>query len=210
MALVRDELCAVAPGKGIFAPTASFQNPRTIEAAKLMVAAVQRLIADLKRGGFDFGELARSPRAGRTDPTSIARAVVRLNASYTHDAVEAIRGAHDDDPVEAVIFTAVATENTRHLAPAAFDAVDAVVPDALRRPVSALATANSLNVPYETLRRMFARMVRAGRLARVKEGFIVPEETQRRIENEETLRLRYMLLVRFLADLQFIGMPMPA
>lgn len=209
LALVRDGLCAMVPGKGIFAPTETFRQPRNVEGAKMVFSAAQRLVADLKRAGFDFTEIARAPRAGQTDPTAIVRAVVRADGVYVLDVIEAKRPFHDDDPVEAVIFTAVATENTRHLPQAEFSTADAVAPDTLRRPVSALAMATSLNIPYETLRRMFARMVRAGRLARVKDGFIVPEEAQRRIENEDVLRQRYALLVRFLADLQFIGMPMP-
>jgi len=207
--LERDGLCVRVPGKGIFVPTASFQQPSNIEGVRQMIAAVQRLIADLKRLGFDFADLARSPRIGQSDPSSIARAVVRLNASYTLDVVEMLRAAHDDDPVEAVIFTAIVTENTRHLPTADFAAPDALVPDALRRPVSALAASASLNIPYETLRRMFARMVRAGRLARVKDGFIVPQSAQRRAEDDDVLRLRHARLLRFLADLQYIGMPMP-
>ncbi len=84
------------------------------------------------------------------------------------------------------------------------------MPDALRRPVSVLAASASLNIPYETLRRMFARMVRSGRLVRVKDGFIVPQAAQRRIETDDVLRRRHARLVRFLADLQYIGMAMPA
>ncbi len=208
--LERDGLCVRVPGKGIFVPTRIFRHPDHVEGTKLVIAAVQRLIADLKRAGFDFSQFARSPRAGLADPTPIARAVVRLDAGYTLDVIAIIRAPHDDDPVEAVIFTAIATENTRHLSPADHAAADAPAPDALRRPVSVLAVATSLNIPYETLRRMFARMVRSGRLARVKDGFIVPQAAQRRIETDDVLRRRHARLVRFLADLQYTGMAMPA
>ncbi len=197
------------PGKGIFAPTATFQEPRIVEAAKAMVSFVQRLIADLKRREFDFAEIGRQPRAGAKDVASIMRTVVRLNASNTADLVALMRPPHDDDPIEAMVFMAIATENTRHLAPCDFATLDAVAPDATRRPVSINAIANSLKIPYETLRRMFNRMAKAGHVARVKDGFIVPAEIQFALETEDLLGRRYALLLRFLADLQYVGMPMP-
>ncbi|MET0274327.1 MAG: hypothetical protein ABW360_15170 [Phenylobacterium sp.] len=59
----------------------------------------------------------------------------------------------------------------------AFAKSDAVPPDTLRRPVSMNALANSLGLPFETVRRRVNAMVPTGWCRIVEEGVIVPAET---------------------------------
>lgn len=204
--LVRDGICVAIPGKGIFTPTTT--HKRFIEATKAMFAAVQRVVAELGRCGCDFDQVRRGPRQPQHDLSEIVRAVIRIDADYTLDVVEMIRPSHDDDTVAAVVFTAVLAENTRHVSALDYAMVEDVAPDHLRRPVSILAASTSLNIPYATARRLLVRMAKAGRLVRVRDGYIVPAAVHRELEDSPVLQARYARLMKFVADLHAVGMPL--
>jgi DNA-binding Lrp family transcriptional regulator len=68
-----------------------------------------------------------------------------------------------------------------------FTALEDVPPDNVRRPISVLAVANGLGIPYETVRRHVSRLVKAGRCVRVKGGVLAPAAGMRRPETDAAI-----------------------
>jgi DNA-binding IclR family transcriptional regulator len=207
--LVREGICIAVPKLGVLTPTATFRRDTHVAASRAMVAAMQKLIADLHRAGVDFAMIGRAERVWAKDLTEVARAFLRLDADYMIDVLQDVRGLHEDDPVAGVVFTAVLTENMRHPGVGDYGALETVMPDPLRRPVSTLGAATSLNIPYETVRRMLARMAKADKLKRMKDGYIVPAQVEAELLGADYLRRRLQRLSIFLKDLWSIGVPMP-
>ncbi|WP_269714733.1 hypothetical protein [Caulobacter sp. NIBR2454] len=96
---------------------------------------------------------------------------------YVRDIVLISRG--DGDLIETIVFTAALDAN---MAPVDRDpdlgviygGAEASAPDELRRPVSINAVAQSLGLPFETVRRRFVDLVRHGACVAVPGGLIVP------------------------------------
>ena len=101
------------------------------------------------------------------------------------------------------MFTAIRAANVRHVttAPAA---VRGILPDSDRRPVSMMQIANSMGMPYETVRRHARKLVGERKLVRVdRQGLIAPESAFRQMTvDAETVR---QLVLGFLADLRAAG-----
>ncbi len=117
------------------------------------------------------------------DPAS-DRYLVRLSTDYFLRMVSDLGHLFDGDLVLAVVFLAVNQSSVSYLALGrevkAFEG-DGVVPDDLRRPVTTLSIANSLNLPRETVRRHVNRLVEHGYCVRVSGSrVIIPAEVFRR------------------------------
>lgn len=107
--------------------------------------------------------------------TAGARAAVRLGADYVLRSLQMLSELADGELLPALISLAIVQANVAHLEQdPAFREVDQLPPDSARRPVSILALANGLGLPYETTRRHVEKMIASGRCARVKGGVIVP------------------------------------
>lgn len=96
--------------------------------------------------------------------------LVRLSNDYILRVICDLARLFDGDIVLGIVFIAVNQANTSHLLlakiPSAFQG-DGVVPQALRRPASALAVAASLGLPRETVRRHIGKLVERGDCVRV-------------------------------------------
>jgi DNA-binding Lrp family transcriptional regulator len=80
-----------------------------------------------------------------------------------------------------------------------------IPPDELRRPISISATAASLRLPYETVRRRIARLAERGVCEVTRDGVMVPSAA---VNNAAYLWLataRYERLKRFYGDLKALG-----
>lgn len=105
------------------------------------------------------------------------RLVNRLAAPCILDA--AMVGRLDREFVDALILLAIVQANVAPLLrdrdlQRAYASYDEPPPDELRRPVSVNAIAQSLRLPYETVRRRIARLARAGACEIGDHGVIVP------------------------------------
>lgn len=112
------------------------------------------------------------------------RYLARLSTDYFLRMVSDLSGLFGGDLVLAVVFLAVNQSSVSYLALGrevkVFDG-DGVVPDDLRRPVTTLSIANSLNLPRETVRRHVNRLVDQGYCLRVSGSrVIIPAEVFRR------------------------------
>lgn len=109
--------------------------------------------------------------------TSMSAAVLRASAGLILDQVRLGRGPLDF--TDALILMAVTQANVEPILrdPAlnrAFAAYDRPPPDDLRRPISVNAVAQSLGVPFETVRRRVTRLSRVGVYRITPAGVIVP------------------------------------
>lgn len=114
----------------------------------------------------------RSPEAFAT-----ARAASRASTEYVLRSLVLLGGLTDGDLLTGLISAAIVQGNVAHLERgphAAYASVEDIPPDTERRPVSAMAVAASLRLPYETVRRHIARMVREGLCVRRSGGVVVP------------------------------------
>jgi DNA-binding Lrp family transcriptional regulator len=101
----------------------------------------------------------------------------RLAVAFLLDLIAISRGNSDllDSLLIATIIQAnVEAISRRPEVHAAFAQSDALPPDEMRRPVSVSALANSLKLPFETVRRRVSRLVRQGTYTQVDGGLIVP------------------------------------
>jgi hypothetical protein len=107
------------------------------------------------------------------------RLSVRLSTEYLLRSVRLMVDFVGGDLVTAVVFLAIVSANASHLnadgpdGPQHADLAD-LPPDEARKPVSVLALAGSLGLPYETTRRHVAKLLKSGQCMRVPGGLIVP------------------------------------
>lgn len=146
-------------------------------------------------------------------PTANAvRVAGRLTVAFLLDFAEIGRG--DRTLVDAVLMLAMVQAN---IAPVlretdlqrAYAAYSAPVPDGLRRPTSVSSLANSLRLPYETVRRRVADMARRGLCVVTPAGAYVPQEVLSRPEHMAGAFRTYDLLRTFYYELYDLGVMPP-
>jgi biotin operon repressor len=108
------------------------------------------------------------------------------------------------DFVRAIIVMTIVQANQQHMGrdPARIDGFDGGLPDDRLRPISALAIANSLGVPRETVRRHIHRLVEAGVCRRVTGGYIIPETVLNGAEQQAQLAETFQHLRTFVSALR--------
>jgi hypothetical protein len=131
---------------------------------------------------------------------AVGRIASRLTTEFFLRTAHLISGLSGGDLMEGLILRAIIVGNISHVDhdpknPGRFASVDDIPPDELRRPMSVLAIANSLGLPYETTRRYANRLVKEGQCVRVKGGLIAraadhqtPQDTQGILANMANLR----------------------
>lgn len=120
---------------------------------------------------------ALSAISAADEQTGRLRLTSRLTAAYLLDTIAIVRGEGHllDTLLASAIIQANVAEIVQHAdLQLAFAESDALPPDDMRRPVSVNALASSLNVPFETVRRRVAGLVRDGYCVAVEGGVIVP------------------------------------
>jgi hypothetical protein len=162
-------------------------------------------------GDVSSGPVEESPvpYAGPQAPANV-RAVVRVGTEFFTRSIDSLAKFIGDDLIKALVYNAVWTANVKHITTSAanteFGGMDALPPDDQRRPVSVLAVANSLRIPYETVRRTAQAMIKSGVCERVgNKGLIVPSRIHDQQNAREAVRSSLPSLLRFLADLKRAG-----
>jgi hypothetical protein len=108
---------------------------------------------------------------------AVARIAARLTGEFFFRTATLIVEASDGDLMAGLIHRAIIMANTSHFdrdpsKPSQYASLDDPIPDELRRPISVLAVANSLGLPYETTRRCVNKLVKTGRCVRRKGGVV--------------------------------------
>jgi hypothetical protein len=128
--------------------------------------------------GWPFAEdQPRLPAEGARMTTSMSAAVLRASSGLILDQMRLGRGPLDF--TDALILMAVTQANVEPVLRdaalnRAFAAYDRPPPDDLRRPISVNAVAQSLGIPFETVRRRVTRLSRIGVYRSTPAGVIVP------------------------------------
>jgi len=141
-------------------------------------------------------------------PASLLGEEIRACLAYLRDTIEITRGDHD--LLDAWILTAALDANmapvTRDPAlMAAYGNAAESTPDELRRPVSVNAIAQSLALPFETVRRRVARLARAGLCVVGPQGVVVPNAAVTTPAYRDQMLGRYERARRFHRELKAIG-----
>ncbi|MBL8556779.1 MAG: hypothetical protein JNL41_21085 [Phenylobacterium sp.] len=110
-------------------------------------------------------------------PHSSIRAAGRLANGFALDLVKL--GGFGRDVIDGLLLCAIAQANVAQISRSPelqrrYAALDQPPPDDLRRPVSISAVANSLRLPFETVRRRIATLVGLGVVISVPKGVILP------------------------------------
>ncbi len=108
----------------------------------------------------------------------VARLVARLNTALMLRSILIASRPFGGDILLMTVAWAIWVANVAHIdyphqQMDRYLGLDADVPNDLRRPISVLALANSLNLPYETTRRHVKRLQRAGICERRRAGVII-------------------------------------
>ncbi|MET0271770.1 MAG: hypothetical protein ABW360_02140 [Phenylobacterium sp.] len=165
--------CVVTPN-GVYIPQAVFSTPGYEAVSWGDYELVRALFHRLR----DLAILP--PPAGSAPPEGPppVLAVVRALIDYVMRALDDVRkGA--GDVMAAVILLGILRANTEHLPDRprrGAGAPEDFIPDADRRPVSAVSLAARLGLPRETVRRHVARLADQGECLRRPDGLVVPSD----------------------------------
>lgn len=136
-----------------------------------------------------------------------ARAAVRAGAEYLLRSLELLGRLVGGQMLTGLVSLALTQANVAHLmADGRYADLDDLPPDAERRPVSVLALAASLGLPYETTRRHVEALIRAGHCVRVKGGVITPAVALDTELHRELLIANLANLRRLARELRTVGM----
>ncbi|HEY1749864.1 MAG TPA: hypothetical protein VGG29_01280 [Caulobacteraceae bacterium] len=108
--------------------------------------------------------------------------MARVSTSYFLRALRLLTDLGHGDVLDAIICQAIISANTGHLSQLHGSVPRPPPPAGLprddqRKPISILALAESLGLPFETTRRHVNRLIKSGACQRVKGGVIVPSST---------------------------------
>jgi hypothetical protein len=123
----------------------------------------------------------RASAAAATDEDKL-RLALRFSTEHLLRSVQLLVTQFDGDLLAGLVLSAIDAANVSHLLPDGhegshehrFAGADEAPPDELRKPVSVMAVASALGLPYETARRHVQKLVLSGRCRRVSGGIIVP------------------------------------
>lgn len=113
----------------------------------------------------------------REAPNSSIRVAARLANGFALDLVKL--GGFGRDVIDGLLMVAISQANVAQITrnpelQRAFATLDQPPPDEIRRPVSVSAIANSLRLPFETVRRRVAALVELGVIKTASRGVIIP------------------------------------
>ncbi|HZZ70547.1 MAG TPA: hypothetical protein VFE18_20450 [Phenylobacterium sp.] len=133
--------------------------------------------------------------------------MARLTADYLLRSLKMIGELAQGELLTGLVNLALVQANVGHLDPAgsAFDSLDSIPPDEVRRPVSVLSISASLGLPYETTRRHVAKMVATGQCLRVKGGVVAPTAAVADPRRSEMLGQNLVNLKRLYRNLRNAG-----
>ncbi|USQ94332.1 hypothetical protein [Caulobacter sp. RL271] len=141
-----------------------------------------------------------------SDQPNHARAASRYAADYILRWVEIANEVHGSDLLYALVFTALWSGNYSHVRDDAASDPEDLSPDHEPRPLTVRQVADSLALPYETVRRRFIELLEKGAIQRVgRRGFVVSRSVLSSPEIAHGQKRTLASLARFLKELKSIG-----
>ncbi|HQS17221.1 hypothetical protein [Reyranella sp.] len=201
--LVRSRACRAEDGGICLAPSFRRSTRTNAMLRKIHLEAV-RMLDGLRRIRIGHYKPPGSSATSRTlskEQAVVVAASIRLLLA----ALKALRGFFKGDLMSGLVFTAIRAANTKHITNTAPGANKDLLPDADRRPVSMMAISNSMRLPYETVRRHAAKLIRQGMCRRAgRDGLVVPTATLRGMTFEAGTVVQ--LVFDFMQELRTSGM----
>jgi hypothetical protein len=159
-------------------------------------------------GGSDEHRVVAHPVVESDE--ALGGVAVRMTHEFLLRSVRLISEINDGDLIEGLVILTIISGNISYLdrdpsTSGQFLAVEDVVPDEMRRPISVLAIASTLDLPYETTRRYVSKHLKAGHCKRVKGGLVAIGESLVRDEYHEAIRTNMVNIRRFYAALKRAG-----
>lgn len=139
-----------------------------------------------------------------------------LSIDFLLKTVDIVTRSMNGEPVTAVVYLAISQANLRNVFDAEaeqlrYAAFDANPDDALRVPVSVLAVARDLDLPYETTRRHVGKLQDRGLCRRAPDGgVVIPHGVSTSPAAETAMEALCQLTYRYVTDLAAIGVQAPA
>jgi DNA-binding Lrp family transcriptional regulator len=175
--LIADGLCERVPG-GVIVPRSTIERPENLRAVLANAGYVRKFMRDLQATGL-IGHLPSSLTvAASVDGTGIARLVARQSSGYLLRAVQLLADTHGGVRAGIVAQTIISANtaylDTRNGEGWRYAGISENPPDEARRPISISRIAESLGLPYETVRRQVEKLLEANVCVRARGGVIVP------------------------------------
>jgi hypothetical protein len=159
-------------------------------------------------------EEAPAPIDGQTSASPAdrakARVVDRLATEHFLRTARRLSDQAGGNLFRGLALRAIVAANVGHIdqqpeTSARYAALNQAPPDELRRPVSVLAIAGSLGLPYETTRRHVAALIREGACVRVKGGIVASPARLIGPEAEQAMLANLVNVRRFARALKRAG-----
>ncbi len=160
--------------------------------------------------GVTLAGMAADPSGAGVGRVGLTRAVARISNEYVLRSLRLLTDLHGGEFITAIVCQAIIAANTAHLADqleAAASWGHSLPPDSVRKPVSILAVAGSLGLPFETTRRHVSKLIAAGACKRVRGGVIVPAEVLDTDANYAAAETNAANVQRFIRALRRAGLP---
>lgn len=200
--LVRKGACRHERG-GISLAPMTLRSPRTNEMLRKIHLEAVRMLDALRRIKIGQFKPPRSSNAARSLNRQQAVIVVS-SIRVLLAALKVLRGFFDGDLMTGLVFTAIRAANVKHITNTTPGANRDILPDSDRRPVSVMAISNSMKLPYETVRRHTAKLMKQGICVRVgRNGLVVPAAAYRKMTLEAGTVVQ--LVFDFMDDLRASG-----
>lgn len=198
--LVAERFLVEAP-QGLIVSADVSRREDLLTMIRVVNAHVVQLCRNLAVAGV--GELARIPEEIDLEQLP-QRAIGRLAVSYFLRSIDELRALFEGDVLTGLVYCAIVDANVSHLnnlPDLPYSDMDDHVPDEERRPISALALAERIGLPRETVRRHVRRAEARGLCLAVRGGLISPQETFRSPELIAATLRNWTNLRQFLTQL---------
>jgi hypothetical protein len=138
----------------------------------------------------------------------LVRAVARHSTDYLLRALRLLTDLQEGELLTAIICQAIIAANTSHLTQVgdADPRRSGLPSDDERRPISILALAGTLGLPFETTRRHVNKLIKARACEKVKGGVIVPARALGNPRFLAAAETNYGYVVHFVRSLRRAGL----
>ena len=202
--LIDTGVCEYVEG-GVIVPRSAVRRPGIVRNAHANFGYLRRFVRDLRAAGLTAP--ARHGAAfADADREATARLAMGLSGEYMLRACELLVDTYGDIRAGIVAQT-IATANTAYLDGRLgggwrYAGLGDSLPDEMRRPLSIARLAESLNLPYETMRGHARRLTEAGVCRRVGAGLIVPRAVLESPAGDRAALANVGYVRKFVRDLQ--------
>ena len=200
--LVRRGACRQEQG-GVCLARTTLRSAQANAMLRKICLEAERMLDALRRIRIGQFKPPRSSNAARNlNREQIVIVVASIRGLLS--AMKVLRGFFDGDLMTGLVFTAIRAANVKHITNTTPGANRDILPDSDRRPVSIMAISNSMKLPYETVRRHTAKLMKQGTCVRVgRNGLVVPAAAYRQMTLEAGSVVE--LVFDFMDDLRASG-----